>query len=98
MDESVISAIASAAMLNGAEKLTGDLEKIEVMTSRAAKSEAAESEKDKTAEDEFSVRMGSSGEGKTALREDKSAKFTDGYVVSQSKRYEGVYTSVPRVV
>ena len=53
MDESVISAMADAAMLNGAEKLTEDLEKIEKMTARAAVSASAENAEGKTAADDI---------------------------------------------
>ena len=103
MDESVISAMAEAAMLNGAETLTEDLEKIEKMTARAAVSAPAENAEEKTAADDFFTVMGVSGNDKKSLREDSAVKSECGDVisreiVSQSKRNRGEYNSVPRIV
>ena len=98
MDESVISAMADAAMLNGAEKLTADLEKIEKMTARAAVSASAENAEGKTAADDFFTVMGVSGSDKKSLREDCAVKSECGTVIAQSKRNKGEYNSVPRIV
>ena len=100
MDEAVLSAIASAAMLTAeqTENLAGDLRKIEVMTARAAEEQSVKNGPDKTSADDFLGKMGVSGDEKTPLRNDEAKKYTDGNIVSASKRYEGVYTSVPRIV
>jgi len=100
MDEAVLLAMACAAMLpeDSSAKLSQDLEKIEVMTARAASSSAAETESGNASAEEFSGIMGFSEDGKTGLRCDKAEKHADESIISQSKRFEGSYTSVPRIV
>jgi len=100
MDEAVLSAIASAAMLTieKTENLAGDLRKIEIMTARAAMEQTGENVPDKTPADDFIGEMGVSGDEKTPLRNDEAKEYPDGNIVSASKRYEDVYTSVPRIV
>ena len=96
----MLLAIASAAMLpqDRAGSLSGDLEKIEVMTARAADALTDENKTDSAHGNEYICRMGISGDGKTALRCDEMKKCSDVDIISQSKRKDGVYTAVPRIV
>jgi len=95
--KNVMTASAEAAMLpcESASALSGDLDKIEDMVSRAALVYSGdEISGENSIVAQFDGVMGTEG---CPLREDKPA---DGCcdIICQSKRKSGVYTSVPRIV
>ena len=103
-EEKILLAVASAAMLpaDRADELSGDLEKIETMTARAASaaSDAGEITVNPHA-DRSAAFIGDRADG-TPLRMDECGSAIaadDGKIIGQSKKYDGeAYTAVPRIV
>ena len=101
MDEKVICFVVAGAMLSVGEKDSEikDLLLIEGMLFRASSSNLAEGNCDNS---RFVNDRTISDDGETSLRIDKidcvSGKNSDESLLNQSKRFEGTYNSVPRVV